>query len=48
VGKDLIDEAAQVAADETSPRSRADYRRRMTGVLVREAINEAWMKLKRW
>ena len=46
VSDDLVDRAAQVAADATSPRSRADYRRRMTGVLVREAINEAWMKLK--
>lgn len=42
----LVEEAAQVAADETRPRSRADYRRRMTSVLVKRAINEAWQSIK--
>ncbi|GAI35908.1 unnamed protein product, partial [marine sediment metagenome] len=42
----LIEQAAQVAAEEAKPRSRADYRRRMTRVLVREAINETWQKIK--
>ena len=42
----LIDQAAQVAAGETKPRSRADYRRRMTRVLVAEAITETWQKIK--
>jgi len=42
----LIDQAARVAAEETSPRSRADYRRRMTEVLVREAITDTWRKIK--
>jgi len=41
----LIEQAAQIAAEETSPRSRADYRRRMTSVLVKEAINESWMEV---
>jgi len=42
----LIEEAAQAAADETRPRSRPDYRRSMTRVLVAEAINEAWQKIE--
>lgn len=42
----LIEQAAQVAAEEAKPRSRADYRRRMTKVLVAEAINETWQKLR--
>jgi len=41
-----IQEAAQVAAEETRPRSRADYRRKMTRVLVREAITEAWQSIQ--
>ncbi len=36
-----LDEAAEIAAAETRPRSRADYRRHMTGVLVRQAIEQA-------
>jgi len=43
----LIEQAAQVAAEETKPRSRADYRRQMTSVLVKRAINEVWQKLRR-
>jgi len=42
----LIEQAAQIAAEETTPRSRADYRRRMTEVLVREAITDTWHKVK--
>lgn len=42
----LIEQAAQVAAEEAKPRSRADYRRRMTRVLVREVLNETWQKIK--
>ncbi len=42
----LVEQAAQVAATETRPRSRADYRRRMTTILVKQAINEVWQKLK--
>ena len=42
----LIEQVAQVAAEEAKPRSRADYRRRMTKVLVAEAINETWQKIK--
>jgi len=42
----VVEQAAQVAADETRPRSRADYRRRMTSVLVKRAISEAWQGIK--
>lgn len=42
----LVEQAAQVAAEETMPRSRADYRRRMTSVLVKRAVNEAWQNVK--
>ncbi len=42
----LIEQAAQVAAEETRPRSRADYRRQMTSLLVKRAINEAWQSIK--
>jgi carbon-monoxide dehydrogenase medium subunit len=42
----LIEQAAQVAAGETRPRSRADYRRRMSRVLVSEAITEAWQTIR--
>lgn len=46
VDNKLIEQAAQVAVEEAKPRSRADYRRRMTKVLVAEAINETWQKIK--
>lgn len=42
----LVEEAAQVAAAETMPRSRADYRRKMTTVLVKRAINEVLQKIR--
>jgi CO/xanthine dehydrogenase FAD-binding subunit len=41
-----IELAARVAAEETSPRSRAQYRREMTSVLVKRAIADAWQKVK--
>jgi carbon-monoxide dehydrogenase medium subunit len=41
VGKGLFHEAACMAADETRPRTRADYRREITKVLVERALNEA-------
>ena len=46
VDNKLIDEAAQVAAEEIKPRSRPDYRLRMTRGLVAEAITETWGKLR--
>jgi CO/xanthine dehydrogenase FAD-binding subunit len=38
--------AANIAASEISPRSRARYRRHMTAVLVERAITDAWQKIK--
>lgn len=45
IDQSLVEQAAQVAADETKPRSRADYRRQMTSLLVKRAINEVWQRL---
>lgn len=45
IESELVEQAAQVAAEETRPRSRADYRRKMAGVLVKRAINEVWQKI---
>lgn len=42
----LIEQAAQVAAEETRPRSRADYRKQMTSVLVKRAVNEVWQNIR--
>ncbi len=42
----IIEQAAQAAAEETRPRSRADYRRQMTSVLVKRAVNEVWQRIK--
>ncbi len=41
-----IELTARVAAEETSPRSRAQYRRQMTSILVKQAIVEVWQKVK--
>jgi carbon-monoxide dehydrogenase medium subunit len=41
----LAEQAAQLAAEETRPRSRADHRRKMTKVLVGRAIHDAWQKI---
>lgn len=46
VTKELVKQTALVASGETKPRSRADYRRRMTMILVRDAINEVWQRIK--
>jgi len=46
VKDELVKQAAQVAAGETSPRSRADYRRCMTLLLVERALHEAWRNIK--
>jgi carbon-monoxide dehydrogenase medium subunit len=42
----MVEEVAQVAADETRPRSRADYRRQMTAFLVSQTMTEVWERLK--
>jgi len=41
-----IERAAQVAAEEVMPRSRAEYRKRMTSVLTRGAIREVWQAIR--
>jgi len=41
-----IEEVAMIAADETSPRSRAQYRKQMTSILVKRAIVDVWQKVK--
>jgi CO/xanthine dehydrogenase FAD-binding subunit len=41
-----IELAARIAAEETSPRSRAQYRREITSVLVKQAIVDVWQKIK--
>jgi len=41
-----IKEVAMIAAEETNPRSRAAYRRRMTSVLVKRAVSEVWRKVR--
>ncbi|MBI4331349.1 MAG: xanthine dehydrogenase family protein subunit M [Chloroflexi bacterium] len=40
-----IEKAAQTAAGETSPRSRADYRREMTAVVVSRALTKCWQEI---
>lgn len=41
ISDSLIEQAAQSAADETNPRTRAEYRRQMSAVLVKRALKEA-------
>jgi CO/xanthine dehydrogenase FAD-binding subunit len=45
INEKVIKETGQVASEETRPRSRSEYRKRMTSVLVRKALKEAWEKL---
>ena len=42
----LIERAAHTAAAEAKPRSRADQRRRMVGILLKRAINEIQQKIE--
>lgn len=41
----LIAEAARLATAEIRPRSRADYRRRMAGLLVEQAVKQCWQQI---
>ena len=43
---ELFVKAGEVAASETSPRSRGDYRLEMIKVLVRRSLNEAFQRVK--
>ena len=42
---DVIEKAAALVANEINPRSRADYRRRMSTLLAKRAINEAIIRV---
>ena len=42
----ICSQAAEVAANEASPRSRAEYRREMVKVFVKRALDEAFKKIK--
>jgi len=46
INESLINEVADAVAQEIRPRSRADYRRRMTRWLVKEAFNEALASIR--
>lgn len=46
IDEKLIKLTAQAVAEEIKPRSRAEYRRMMTSLLVSEALHEAWRKIK--
>jgi len=46
VDDDMVKMAAHIAAEETRPRSRADYRIRLSEVLVKRTINEVWQRIK--
>ena len=46
ISENIIKKAGQTASEETKPRSRSEYRKRMTSVLVRKAITEAWENLQ--
>ena len=41
-----IERAAQVAAEDAMPRSRAEYLRRMTSLLTKKAISEVWQAIR--
>jgi carbon-monoxide dehydrogenase medium subunit len=42
----LFEKAGEIAADESSPRSREEYRREMVKVFVKRALGEAFRKIK--
>lgn len=42
----LIEDAMQVIFDETKDSSKNQHRRRMAGILLKEAINEAWQRIR--
>jgi len=47
VENSLFEEAAKIAAGETRPRTRADYRREMTRLMVEQALKEAVDQVRR-
>jgi len=47
IDDDIIKEAAEIASNETSPRSRAEYRKEMVKVYVRRALNQAIKRIEK-
>jgi carbon-monoxide dehydrogenase medium subunit len=43
---DLFRDTGEIASHEVSPRSRADYRRRIVSVLTEKALDKAWRRIK--
>jgi carbon-monoxide dehydrogenase medium subunit len=43
---DLLTEAGEIASQEVSPRSRADYRRRIVSILTERALEESWKRVE--
>jgi CO/xanthine dehydrogenase FAD-binding subunit len=43
---DLFRKTGEIASQEVSPRSRADYRRRIVSVLTEKALDKAWRRIK--
>lgn len=46
IDEGLLEEVGRTAAEETRPRSRAEYRKLLTSLLVKEALAEAWKELR--
>ena len=46
IDDDIIEKAAEIASKETSPRSRAEYRKEMVSVYVKRALNKALERIK--
>ena len=46
ITEERIERAGHAASEETKPRSRAEYRKHITAVLVRKALTEAWKTLQ--
>jgi carbon-monoxide dehydrogenase medium subunit len=42
----LIKEAAEAAMEESKPRSRGAYRRRMVGILLTQTMNDVWQRIE--
>ncbi len=44
--QDLFRQAGEIASQEVSPRSRADYRRRIVSVLTEKVLEKTWKRIK--
>jgi carbon-monoxide dehydrogenase medium subunit len=45
---DHFQKAGEIAAQEVSPRSRAEYRRKIVSILVERALGQAWKRAGEW